>query len=307
MRSAFVHALGDLAEEDERVVLLTGDLGFSVLEGFANRFPDRFVNAGVAEQNMTGMATGLAEAGFVPFVYSIATFASMRAFEFLRNGAVLHDLPVRVVGVGGGFDYGHNGVTHYALEDVALMRTQPGLSIAAPADPNQARGALAASRGVEGPIYFRLGKRPDPLPELDEPFAWGRLPLLGDGDEVAIVALGTLASEAVAARDLLASDGVRATVGVLSSPAPAPVDDLVELLSRVPLAVTVEAHYEAGGAGSLVAEVIAQHGLACRLVRRGVSRVPRGRTGGYDFMLADHGLAPAQIAGAVLEHVAATP
>jgi len=125
MRNDFLDELVKLAALDERVMLLTGDLGFMVLEDFQKHHPDRFVNCGVAEQNMVGIATGLAEAGFVPFVYSIATFATLRPYEFIRNGPALHNLPVRVVGVGGGFDYGHNGITHLALEDYAVMRTQP--------------------------------------------------------------------------------------------------------------------------------------------------------------------------------------
>ena len=127
MRRAFVDALVRLADDDPRVVLLTGDLGFFAIEPFIERFPDRFFNAGVAEQNMVGMATGLAEAGFVPFVYSIATFAALRPYEFIRNGPVLHRLPVRIVGIGAGVDYGHNGITHYAVEDVAVLRPLPGL------------------------------------------------------------------------------------------------------------------------------------------------------------------------------------
>src|ERR1039458_5494987 len=138
MRIEFARALEQLAERDERVVLLTGDLGFAVWEQFAERFPDRFYNVGVAEQNMLGVATGLAEAGFVPFAYSIATFATMRPFEFIRNGPVLHGLPVRVIGTGGGFDYGRNGATHYALEDIALMRVLPEIGILVPGDPDQA-------------------------------------------------------------------------------------------------------------------------------------------------------------------------
>ncbi|HMI90659.1 MAG TPA: hypothetical protein VK509_04815, partial [Polyangiales bacterium] len=178
MRSAFARGLLDLAAADERVVLLTGDLGFAVLEPFAERFPDRFWNAGVAEQNMVGMATGLAEAGYTPYVYSIATFASMRGYEFIRNGPALHDLPVRVVGVGGGFDYGHNGVTHFALEDYAVMRVQPRITTVVPADALQARAALRATTAVPGPIYFRVSKRGDALPGLDGRFELGRLETL---------------------------------------------------------------------------------------------------------------------------------
>lgn len=302
MRTAFVEALTRLAARDERVVLLTGDLGFMVLEEFAATFPDRFYNAGVAEQNMVGMATGLAEAGFTPFVYSIATFASMRGYEFVRNGPVLHDLPVRVVGVGGGFDYSTNGVTHYALEDVAIMRAQPGLRIAAPADPAHAASALEAGASYGGPVYFRLGKRPDAVPGLDEPFAWGRMPVLGDGEDVALVALGTMTAEALAAADILAARNVKASVGVLASVAPPPVEDILALAARVRLVVTVEAHY-GGGAGSLVAEALAQAGLGVRLVRKLVERVPRGRTGSYAFMLREFGLSAEQIADACLRHL----
>src|SRR5438093_8078761 len=129
MRTAFVRTLTDLAARDDRIVLLTGDLGWSVVEPFAERFPQRFFNAGVAEQNMVGVATGLAEAGFIPFVYSIVTFATLRPYEFIRNGPIQHRLRVRIVGVGGGVEYGSNGLSHYGLEDVAVLRAQPGITI----------------------------------------------------------------------------------------------------------------------------------------------------------------------------------
>ena len=124
---------------------------------------------------MVGIATGLAEAGFMPFVYSIATFASMRPYEFIRNGPVLHNLPVRIVGIGGGVDYGHNGITHYALEDVALMRAQPGLTVVAPADAEQARRPCCATRErLPGPVYIGSSKQCAPVPGLDERFEIGR-------------------------------------------------------------------------------------------------------------------------------------
>src|SRR5438105_744908 len=129
MRQTFIAALAEIAERDPRVVLLTADLGYTVVERFAERFPSRFFNVGVAEQNMIGVATGLASTGFVPFVYSIAPFAVLRPYEAIRNGPVHHGPPVRIVGVGGGMEYGQNGPSHFALEDVAIMRTQPGLRI----------------------------------------------------------------------------------------------------------------------------------------------------------------------------------
>ena len=158
MRGAFAQTLVQLAEEDERVLLLTGDLGYMVLEPFAQRFPDRFFNVGVAEQNMVGLASGLAEAGFIPFLYSIAPFAVLRPYEFIRNGPVMHGFQVRIAGVGGGFEYGHNGLTHFGLEDVGVLRILPGMTVVAPADHAQARNALRSTWNMPGPVYYRLGK-----------------------------------------------------------------------------------------------------------------------------------------------------
>lgn len=290
MRREFVDALVAIAEEDERIVLMTGDLGYMVLEPFVERFPGRFFNVGVAEQNMLGLATGLAEAGYVPFVYSIATFASMRPYEFLRNGAVLHSLPVRVVGVGGGLDYGHNGVSHYALEDISLMRTQPDLTVIVPADAAQTSAAVAATRGIAGPAYLRLEKDGESLQELGGRFALGRAQIIGDGEDVALVAVGSCVGEALDAATLLAEEGVRATVAVVSTFNPSPTVDLAALLQRVPLVLTVEAHFPNGGLRSLVAEVIAESGCRCRLVGHAVSELPRGSTGSRAFLYDLHGL-----------------
>lgn len=303
MRSAFVEALVDLADQDPSIVLLTGDLGYTVLEPFADRFPDRFFNVGVAEQNMLGLATGLAAGGFTPYAYSIATFASMRPYEFFRNGAVLHQLPVRVVGVGAGVDYGHNGVTHYALEDVAIMRAQPDLAVVAPADPDQARAAVRATADLPGPMYLRLGKDNVPIPELDGRFRLGRAELIGTGLDLAIVTYGGITVEALDAARLLAEQGVKATVAVVASLAPAPVEDLVALLGQVPVAVTLESHYVVGGVGSLVAEIVADHGLGCRVLRCGIRSMPRGTTGGSAYLLEQHGLSGPAVAGAAMEVV----
>jgi transketolase len=306
MRRAFARWITERAEVDERVVLLTGDLGFTVLEPFAERHPDRFFNAGVAEQNMVGIATGLAEAGFVPFVYSIATFATLRPYEFIRNGPVLHELPVRIVGVGGGFDYGHNGISHYALEDVALMRVQPGMGVVVPADPAQTTAALDAGAEAPGPIYLRLGRESAPVPGLGARFEPGRLDMIHREDgsaDVAVIALGTTARHAAAAAERLRERGVSTDVAVAASIAPAPVEDLAELLAGVSLAVTVEAHYTIGGLGSLVAETIAEQGLSCRLVRRGVERMPRGETGSDDYLSERFGLTPAAISEAVVREL----
>lgn len=300
MRKSFISTLVELAEQDDRVVLLTGDLGFGVVEAFQQRFPDRFFNVGVAEQNMIGVATGLAEAGFLPFAYSIATFATLRPYEFIRNGPALHRLPVRIVGVGGGVEYGLNGPTHYALEDLAIMRALPELTIVAPADNAQAASALRATFDMPGPIYFRLGKDDAPeLAPLGGRFELGRLDVLAEGGDAAIVTVGPLAAEALRAADDLAEAEIHVTVAAVASVSPAPVDDLVELLEQVPLVVTVENHRSSGGVGSLVAEVAAERASGTRVVRLGLDADTGGAVGSYRFLLETHGLTHDQIAARV--------
>ena len=296
MRATFARILSELAAKDERIVLLTGDLGFTVLEPFRDQFPKRFFNVGVAEQNMVGVATGMAEAGMVPFCYSIGTFASLRPFEFIRNGPVLHNLPVRVIGLGAGFEYGTAGPTHYSLEDIGIMRTQPGLTVIAPADFEQAGAALLASWDLPGPVYYRIGKdEKATMPGLEGRFELGRAQTVRKGDDLLIFTCGPISIEVAEAADDLAKDGIAATVVVVASISPVPEHDLLESLSRHRVALTVETHSVTGGLGSLVAEVIADHGIGTRLVRLGVRAGSKGRSGSPAHMHARHGLDKAGI------------
>ena len=225
----------------------------------------------------------------------------MRPYEFIRNGPVLHELPVRIVGMGGGLDYGHNGVTHYAVEDLALMRAQPELTILAPADGTQARSAVAAAGALDRPAYLRLEREGRPVAGLDGRFAVGRAELIGAAGDVLIVAIGSVAHKAVAAADLLASEGIDAAVAVVSSFNPSPVEDLAEALAHARAAVTVEAHYTDGGLGSFVAEIVAERALDCRVVRCGVTRMPRGATGSREYLLSLYGLTAPRLAAAAVE------
>ena len=308
MRAAFVRRLVELAREDRRILLLTADLGFTVVEPFAEALPDRFVNVGVAEQNMVGMATGLAEAGFVPFCYSIAPFAVLRPYEFIRNGPVAHRLPVRIVGVGGGFDYGTAGGTHHALEDIAVMRALPGMTVLAPADADQTAAALAATWDRPGPVYYRLGKGSKAVPGLDGRFALGRGEMLADGRHLLILATGGMVGEAVAAAGLLAARGIGAAVMAVACLEPAPVEDIAREIARAPAVLTLEAHNPNGGLGSLVAEVMAEAGLARPFRRLSAAGLDDGRTGGVEWFNARHGLSAEGVvvaAGALLARVAA--
>jgi len=291
MRQAFVQTLVELAARDSRILLLTADLGYLALEPFMEKHPDRFFNVGVAEQNMVGLATGLAEAGFIPYVYSIAPFAVLRPYEFIRNGPVQHRLPVRIVGVGGGLEYGTNGLSHYGLEDIAVMRAQPGLTVIAPADASQARRAVAATWNLPGPVYYRIGKDDKAIvPGLDGRFELGKLQVLREGADLLLIAMGSVATEAAAAVQVLASRGVSCSLAIIASISPAPIKDLVDLLTQHQVVVTVEAHYRTGGLGSLVAEVIAEHRLRCQLTRCGVGSLPNGTIGSQRYLHQLYGL-----------------
>ena len=285
MRRVFVETLTQLADQDPRIMLLTGDLGFMALEPFIEKFPDRFINVGVAEQNMMGLAVGLAEAGYIPFAYSIVTFAVLRPYEFIRNGAILHHLPVRIIGVGGGLEYAHAGPTHHGLEDVSVMRTQPGITVIAPADPAQLNTALRSTWELPGPVYYRLGKNDKAfIAGLNGNFELGRAQIVREGRDLLFITMGAITSEVVQAAEILASSGVSCTVAVVASVNPAPVADLIELLGRFPLALTVEAHYITGGLGSMVAEIIADHGLGCKIVRCGIRQAPNGLGGSQAYL-----------------------
>jgi transketolase len=301
VRAAFAGALLELARQDERIVLLTADLGYSVLEEFAREMPGRFFNVGVAEQNMVGMATGLADAGWIPFVYSIAPFAVLRPFEFIRNGPIAHRLPVRIAGIGGGFEYGHNGLSHFGMEDIGVTRGQPGLRVVVPADAAQARNAILATWNLDGPTYYRLGKDDRPrVPGLDGRFALGEAQLVREGTDVLLISTGAISVNAAAAVELLAARGVSAGLLIVDQFNSGPMAGLDTALRSVPRAVTVEAHYIANGLGSFVAERIAEESIVCRLVRCGVRTTPDGRTGSEAYMNARHGLAPEQIADAAM-------
>lgn len=291
MRKAFIDTLCSLAAADERILLLTGDLGYMAMEPFEERFAARFFNAGVAEQNMIGLATGLAEAGMIPYAYSIATFAALRPFEFIRNGPVLHRLPVRVIGMGAGFEYGSAGPTHHAVEDIGVMRTLPGLTVVIPADSEQAATAIRSTAELPGPVYYSLGKDDRvKIPDLDGRFALGRMQVLRDGTDVAIISMGSITTEAVAAADELAKDGIRAAVAVVSNFHPDPEDDVARFLQDVPHVITLEAQTLSGGLGAFVAMVIATRGLGCRLWAMGVRTPPDGSSGSPSERRRKHGL-----------------
>lgn len=258
MRNAFISALLQAAEADDRVWLINGDLGYSVLEPFAERFPERYLNAGVAEQNMIGVAAGLALSGFKPFVYSIANFPTQRCLEQIRVDVCYHAAPVTVVAVGGGFAYGSHGYTHHAIEDLAVMRALPGLRVAAPADPVETAACVHAFVRDPGPSYLRLGRGGEPVlhaaPLRESP---GRPIRLREGDAVALIGTGSILGEVLAAAELLAQTGIAARVLSLPYLKPFDAPALLDAFAGVRLVATVEEHSLIGGLRDLVAPLLA--------------------------------------------------
>jgi transketolase len=285
MRTTFIETLLQEAERDERIWLLTADLGYSVLEPFAARFADRYVNVGVAEQNLIGVAAGLAHSGLRPFVYSIANFPTLRCFEQIRNDVCYHGANVTIVAVGGGLAYGAQGYTHHGVEDLAVMRALPGMTVVAPGDPIETRLATRALCRADGPKYLRLGKAKEPVVHLGEPiFRLGKAIPVRPGEDLTIISTGAMLADAVAASDDLAKRGIRA--GVISMPTLKPFDaDAVVRAARHSGAIlTAEEHSVTGGLGSAVAEALFEAGVQVRFHKLGIPDRPYHLIGSQNFL-----------------------
>ena len=261
MRNAFAQELHRLAGEDDRIVLLSGDIGNNLFNAFKADYPARFLNCGAAEADMTGVAAGMALCGLRPVTYTIAAFNPGRCAEQIRLDVALHRLPVVIVGVGGGLSYSALGPTHHALEDVAWMRAIPDMTVVCPGDAVETRLALRAALVHDGPVYMRLGKKNEPVVHQQEPlFTLGKGIVLREGRDVCLLATGTLLPVAVAAAENLAREGIGCGVVSLHTVKPLDEDLLVKLCAQVPLLAVLEEHHPAGGAWSTVAEWLVEHG-----------------------------------------------
>jgi len=259
MRSAFVDELCAMAAERDDLYLLTGDLGFNVLDGFARDYPERFINAGIAEQNMTGVAAGLALSGKVAVTYSIANFSTARCLEQIRNDVCYHEADVKIVTVGAGFAYGTQGYTHFGIEDVALLRVLPNIRVYSPGDLVEARLLTRAMIERPGPCYMRLGGKAERIHQEESGLDPHVLIPVRQGRDLTLVATGGSLGDALEAAGLLAERSVSAQV--LSAPCLTPFDGagLLEAARRTGRLVTVEEHGR-GGLGTIAAECLAPAG-----------------------------------------------
>jgi transketolase len=269
MRNAFARTLHQCAREQGNIFVVAADISPAGSMGdFRNDFPDQFINVGVAEQSMISLAAGLALRGAKPFAYSIATFAIYRPFEMVRDDVCYQNLPVTIVGVGGGVSYSTLGGTHYAQEDIALMSALPGMSILAPCDPFETEQATRAAAHHAGPLYLRLGKagEPDLSSHAPEPFVFGKLRKLREGQGTCILSYGPIVGMALeVASDLAEKRGAAPAVYSVHTLKPLDKEGLAEILARYDEVLVVEEHSCLGGLGAQLKELAWDRQAKCRI------------------------------------------
>ena len=302
-RVAFADTLIALAEVDERIVAVCNDsVGSSNLGGFRERFPDRLINVGIAEQNMIGVAAGLANAGLIPFVSAASPFLTGRALEQIKADIVYSDANVKLCGQSPGVSYGELGPTHHSIEDIEWMRALDDLPIVVPADPQQTAEAVRWAAELEGPAFLRIGryKVPSVSDGRSPAFRPGRAEVLRDGTDVALVANGTMVTVALQAADTLAERGVSARVLNIASVHPLDRDALVDAARTTRGIVTIEESVPRGGLGGAVAELLAET-VPARMRMLGTHEF--AVTGDVEFLFERFALTPSGVVAAASELV----
>ncbi len=298
MRNETIAALTTYARANPDVVLLTADLGYSVLEQFADALPNQYSNVGICEQAMVGIAAGLALSGRRVALYSIANFPTLRCLEQLRNDVCYHNLPVTVISVGGGLAYGTQGYTHHGVEDLGIMSMLPNMSVACPADPIEAEALIQQLLELRRPGYLRLGRSGEPIiHEQGIQIELGRAIQIKKGKDIALLAMGPLLTQTIAAHEALCAKGISASV--YSIPTLRPLDEKTVLqAARDHRAIlTIEEHSTTGGFGARVADLLLGNGLTPRFGKYGITEDLRGKIGSQSWLLKrlpsieDHALA----------------
>ena len=273
-REIYGNVLVELGEKNEKIVGLTADLANSTKIGiFGEKFPERFFNVGIAEQNLFGIAAGLAKSGLIPFVSTFAAFASMRAAEQVRTDICYQNLNVNIIATHGGVSFGQAGTTHHCTEDIAIMRSFANMTVIVPADGNETANAVRAAVEHDGPVYIRIGRGFEPAfyENDDYDFQIGKSIQVNDGTDATIICCGiTVLQAAEAAKTLKAEDGLSVRVINMHTIKPIDKEAIIKALEDTRRIITIEEHNTLGGLGSAVADVIAESGKGCAFAKVGL-------------------------------------
>jgi transketolase len=303
VRNAFADELTKLGDVDPRVVLLSGDIGNRLFDKFKDKHPQRFFNCGVAEQNMMGVAAGMAMSGLRPITYTITPFITSRCLEQIRTDACYHEAPVTIVAVGAGLSYAGLGPTHHSCEDVAILRSLPNMVVLCPGDAWELRAALRAVMRQDRPAYIRMGKKGEPRVHSETPtdFAIGKALTIEDGDDVCLLSTGTMLPEAVEAGHALKAKGVSAKVISFHTVKPLDEGCLRQSFARFKAVATIEEHSLIGGFGSAVAEWLIDNAVSPKnFLRFGTPDAFFKMSGEQEFAREKLGLTGPQIAEKIL-------
>ena len=283
MRKTFIKKLSELAEINKNIILLTGDLGYGVFDEFEKKYPDQYINCGVAEQNMIGVAAGMAYEGKKVFIYSIANFATFRCLEQVRNDICYHELPVTIVSIGAGFSYGNLGYSHYAIEDLTIMRSLPGLRILSPIDPISVSDSLELIMKDESPTYLRLGKDGEQNLNLDQKSEIEDLRIICPGENNLVLSTGSISLDVkIAIENINNKMNKKVSFATITQLKPLKLD--LEFLSKFKKIITVEEHSLQGGFGSILNDFIIKNALNIQVLNLGIEDKLHKYIGSTEYM-----------------------
>lgn len=304
MRDTFVRTLTELADKNPAVEVVTGDLGFGVLKPFWEAHPDQLINAGIAEQNLTSVAAGMALEGKTVFTYSIGNFPTLRCLEQIRNDCAYHDANVKIICVGGGFVYGSLGMSHHATEDIAVMRSLPNVTVLCPGDLVEAEAVTRAIVDYPGTCYVRLGRGGEKRIHESLPiYEIGKAIPVSKGEKIAIFSTGAIFEEIEEATDILKNSGINPTIYTFPTVKPLDTQVIKEIAATHEIIVTCEEHNLAGGFGSAVAEVLAELPCHARLLRIGMDDKYCTLVGDQKYLRHQYGMSGKKIAERILTEV----
>lgn len=272
MRSAYLETLSELAAKDKNVLAMISDNGAIVYDDYRARFPNQYINAGISEANMVGMAAGLARRGKIPFAYTIGAFLAYRAYEFIMNDVCLQNQNVKLVGIGAGCAYSLLGPSHHTIFDISALRPLPNLTVFSPASPMEVKQVVKAAYSINGPVYIRLGtNREAEIYTKDYPFEVGKAVTVHDGGDLTIISTGSIVSDALEAARQLEADGIGARVINIHTIKPFDSEAVIEAAKETGRILVVEEHSTDGGLGSIVADAVVSCGIPVQFDRVGLT------------------------------------